>query len=134
MYARRANSVRHPGTPIFQGLSREVLNFWSSRGPAIAALAQETERLTNVDRTRHRSRPMVRGWHLRRASKTCVSVTTVDARAGKLAGEGQPVTAARSFLVFDLTRDGQKLCCRLRGRARRRRVMEKSLADGREGC
>src|SRR5262245_997973 len=67
-----------------------------------------------------------------RVERTRVWALPFDATAGRVAGAGQPVTAAGVDVVhFNLSRDGQQLAF-IVNRAGKQEVRKKSLADGGE--
>ena len=67
-----------------------------------------------------------------RIERTRIWSLPFDAAAGKVAGTGQPMTAAGvDVLQFDLSRDGQQLAF-LVNRAGKQELRKKSLADGSE--
>jgi WD40 repeat protein len=123
----------------FQGISpQEVKNLWKVPVDPQSLLSRgKAERLTTgagPDTVIALSRNGTRLAYTTRVEEVRVWSLPFDARVGKLAGEGQPVTATGIIpSSLDLTRDGQKLVfIALRTGTQKKELWEKSLADGRE--
>ncbi len=122
----------------FQGLSQEVKNLWGvAVDPQSLRWRGHPERLTTgtgPDTDIALSPDGLRLAFTTRVEDVRVWSLPFDARAGKLAGAGQPVTAAGIMpWMLDLTRDGQKLVfIAWRTGTQKKELWEKSLADGRE--
>jgi Tol biopolymer transport system component/DNA-binding winged helix-turn-helix (wHTH) protein len=122
----------------FQGLSQEVKNLWKVEVDSQSLRWRgHPERLTTgagQDTDIALSPDGRRLAFTTRVEDVQVWSLPFDARNGKLAGEGQPVTAAGIIPWFlDLTRDGKKLVfIAWRTGTQKKELWEKSLADGSE--
>jgi len=120
----------------FVGTSRGVTNLWKvTVDPKALSWIGGPERLTTgagADTDVSLSADGKKLAFTTRLESTRVWALPFDAAAGRLAGEGQPVTPAGvNCSVLDLTRDGKRLAY-LAERPGKQELWEKSLEDGSE--
>ncbi|HYG81665.1 MAG TPA: protein kinase [Pyrinomonadaceae bacterium] len=122
----------------FEGVANEVRNLWKvTVDPQTLSWVAGPERLTTGLGTETDITISPDGKRLAfstRTQSTRVWSLPFDARAGKVKGEGRPVTAAGIHPVNpDLSRDGKKLVfVARRPGTQKEELWEKSLEDGRE--